>query len=189
MPGARRARAEPREPRCPVETVVGEESVTETSDRSGAGALGGSMACPACEHAMYARSARCPRHRNEARGATSCINCCVRGRPGDDAWCWSACLCRSAARPNPQLLRARAAGRRRVVRVSVQLARARILVLGKKFIANRFIANANQVDRPWTSRPQRPEESAPGTLPLLRHAALIPPSSSRRCTSSEGSLV
>ena len=86
------------------------------------------MACPACEHAMYARSARCPRHRNEARGATSCINCCVRGRPGDDAWCCSACLCRSAARPNPQLLRARAAGRRRVVRVSVQLARARILV-------------------------------------------------------------
>ena len=59
----------------------------------------------------YARSARCPRHCNEARGATSCINCCVRGRPGDDAWCCSACLCSSPAReswyppPSPVCLR------------------------------------------------------------------------------------
>ena len=115
-----------------------------------------------------------------------------------------------------QLLRARAAGRRRVVllRVSVQVggapepptvaceggrattrgarvcaARPRAnLGVGGEVIANRFIANANQFDRSWISRPQRPEASAPGTLPRLRRGALIPPSSSLRSTSSEGSL-
>ena len=115
-----------------------------------------------------------------------------------------------------QLLRARAAGRRRVVllRVSVQVggapepptvaceggrattrgarvcaARPRAnLGVGGEVIANRFIANANQFDRSWISRPQRPEASVPGTLPRLRREALIPPSSSLRSTSSEGSL-
>ena len=97
----------------------------------------------------------------------------------------------SAARPNPQLLRARAAGRRRVVRVSVQLARARILVLGKKFIANRFIANANQVDRPWMRMLgallrslrrllTRPPARTPTMLCPLRGTWSVPPQISTR---------
>ena len=122
--GARRARAEPREPQCPVETVVGEESVTETSDRRGAEAPGVAW------HALHAstpcmRAARgargtvmrrevqprastvaCEGGRATTRGAAPRVcagrrrartpNCCVRGRPGDDAWC--ACLCSSPAR-------------------------------------------------------------------------------------------